>query len=107
MLKYKGDKVVFLIILLVFLSKPFFGQMRQIHFEPGGNPSPIPIKRISFYSPSQGYLASGDTNPWVAFSSDSGRTLTKRYITSSNVNYNGYNVALPFLITGVKAFSQD
>lgn len=43
----------------------------------------------------------------MAFTSDSGRTLTKRYITSSNVNFNGYDVAFPFLINGVKAFNQD
>jgi len=92
---------------LIIHINPLNAQMRQIYFDPGRNPFPIPIKRFSFYSPSQGYIASGDTNPWVAFTSDSGRTLTKRFITISNVNDNGYNISFPFLINGVTAFSQD
>lgn len=96
-----------LVVLIISCVRPAAAQMRQIHFEPGGAPYPIPIKRLSFYSPSQGFIASGDTNPWIGFTSDSGRTLVKRNITSANVNDNGYIVPFPFLISGVKAFNQD
>lgn len=65
------------------------------------------IQRLSFYSPSHGFVSSKDNGSWVGFTSDSGRTIQKRYITISNVNYNNYNVALPFIIKGVKAFNAD
>ena len=68
------------------------------------------IQKISFYSPSSGYIASTDNSfDWVGFTSDSGRTITKRFITLGNVNYNGYSVNLTFGfgIKGVKAFNQD
>ena len=62
------------------------------------------IKKISFYSPSQGYVAFTD---WIGFTTDSGHTFTKKPITS--VDFNGYtvNLALGFGINGVKAFSKD
>jgi photosystem II stability/assembly factor-like uncharacterized protein/uncharacterized protein (DUF2141 family) len=64
------------------------------------------LRKISFYTPAQGYVAFRD---WIGFTADSGRTFTKRYITESNVNYNGYGVNLTFgfAISGVKAFDQN
>lgn len=80
--------------------------MRQIYSNLTGTNNNI--KKISFYSASQGYIASSDNGGcWVGFTTDSGRTITKRFITQSNVNYNGYSVNLPFILEGVKAFSQD
>lgn len=79
-------------------------QMRKLFIdeqEPGND-----IRKISFYTPDQGYVAFRD---WIGFTADSGRTFTKKYITQSNVNYNGYGVNLTFGfgISGVKAFDQN
>src|SRR5687767_3768996 len=99
------SRIVQLIICQFFLTTALTAQMRQIHVEPllSGNT----IKEFSFYSPSHGYIAGDDNGPWVGFTSDSGRTYVKRYITDSNVDTGPYTVSLPFLIEGVKAFSQD
>jgi photosystem II stability/assembly factor-like uncharacterized protein len=78
--------------------------MRQV-YQDNTNPD-NEIYKISFYSPSAGYVAFRD---WIGFTADSGRTFTKKYITLSNVDYNGHGVNLTFGfgINGVKAFSQD
>ena len=62
--------------------------------------------KLSFYSPSQGYVA---FSSWIGFTADSGRTFAKKPITLSNVNYNGYSVNLTFgfSIMGVKSFDQN
>lgn len=64
------------------------------------------IRKISFYSPSAGYVAFRD---WIGFTTDSGRTFARKYITLSNVNYNGYgvNLTIGFGINGVIAFDQN
>src|SRR6187402_1165616 len=79
-------------------------QMRQVYIdniEPDNE-----IFKLSFYSASEGYVATWD---WIGYTTDSGRTFTKKYITLSNVNYNGYGVNLTFgfAINGVKAFNQN
>lgn len=68
------------------------------------------IFKLSFYSPSHGYVASsGLPDDWVGFTTDSGHTFTKKYISINNVDFNGHGVNLTFgfMIEGVKAFSQD
>ncbi len=80
--------------------------MRQIYSIPSSNYNKV--QKFSFYSASSGFIASSDdVVDWVGFTSDSGRTIIKRFIT--NVNYNNYNVNLTFGfgIKGVKAFNQD
>ncbi|MBO9573841.1 MAG: hypothetical protein J7497_16765, partial [Chitinophagaceae bacterium] len=65
------------------------------------------IKKISFYSPSQGYIA---TSNFIGYSADSGKTIIKKYITWSNVDYNGYNnvnLTFGFGINGITALNQD
>ena len=78
--------------------------MRQIYLdniEPDNE-----IYKLSFYSPSEGYVGFRD---WVGYTTDSGRTFTKKYITLGNVNFNGYpvNLTFGFSINGVKAFNQN
>ncbi len=97
-------------LFLVFTS--FYNitsaQMRQLYIDTvtiNNN-----IKKISFYSPSQGWLAGYDNSvTWVAYTADSGKTLAKKSITGSNVNYNGnaVNLSFGFDIAGVKAFNQN
>ena len=77
--------------------------MRQIYVD---NNAASHIHKISFYTNSSGYVAFANA---IGFTTDSGRTFTKKYITFSNVNYNGHSVNLTFGfgINGVKAFHQD
>jgi len=78
-------------------------QMREVYLDSNANNS---INRISFYSPSQGFV--GFTN-WIGFTTDSGKTFVQKPITNSNVNYNGnfVNITFGFQILGVKAFNAD
>ncbi len=79
-------------------------QLRQVYVDVNEDND---IRKISFYSPSQGYIAFRD---WIGFTTDSGRTFIQKYITATNVNYNGYsnvNLTFGFGIKGVKAFNQD
>jgi len=100
----------FFSLLLLFTS--FYNitsaQMRQVYIDTATINNNI--KKISFYSHSQGWLAGYDNAAtWVAYTTDSGRTLTKKYITGNNVNYNGsdVNLSFGFDIAGVKAFNQN
>jgi hypothetical protein len=96
-----------LVLVLIFfgLGHVFSAraQMRQVYEDVLADNE---IKKISFYSPSQGYVA---FTRWIGYTTDSGRTFVKKYITTSNVNYNTYSVNLTFGfgIRGVKAFGVD
>jgi hypothetical protein len=96
-----------LAVLLVAQLAPMqcFSQMRKTYFDPADYDE-NQIFKISFYSPSQGYVGFRD---WIGFTTDSGHTFTKKYITLSNVDYNGYpvNLTFGFFILGVKAFDQN
>ncbi|HVS95835.1 MAG TPA: FG-GAP-like repeat-containing protein [Puia sp.] len=78
-------------------------QLRQVYLD---NNATNAVQKISFYSPSQGFV--GFQN-WIGFTTDSGHSFTQRPITISNVNYNGYSVNLTFGfdILGVKGFDQN
>ena len=99
--------------LILFLGAQLFlinsqAQMRELYRD--GQITSNKFQKLSFYSPSSGYIAALDQNQsMVAYTSDSGRTFTKRYIGINNVNYNGYSVNLTFgfYINGVKAFDQN
>ena len=80
------------------------GQMRQIYVD--NIQTNNDIGKLSFYSPSEGFVA---FSYWVGYTSDSGRTYLKKYITNNNVNYNGnsVNILFGFAIAGVKAFNQN
>ncbi|MBK6829207.1 MAG: hypothetical protein IPG86_21405 [Chitinophagaceae bacterium] len=66
-------------------------QMRQIHLDVTNTNNGI--KKLSFYSASEGYIACTESSfDWVGYTTDSGHTYIKRYITLANVNYNGYSV---------------
>jgi hypothetical protein len=99
--------ILFLLFLAAsqfFLPECSTAQLRQVYVD--AQQADNNISRISFYSPSSGYV--GFTY-WVGYTQDSGRTFIKHYITTGNVNYNGYSVNLTFGfgIAGVKAFSAD
>ena len=90
--------------ILLFTYEDSNAQMRQVYLD---NVEPDnEIFKLSFYSASEGYVGFRD---WIGFTTDSGRTFTKKYITLGNVNYNGYSVNLTFgfAINGVKAFTQN
>ncbi|GAA3919554.1 hypothetical protein GCM10022209_10500 [Chitinophaga oryziterrae] len=65
------------------------------------------IRKVSFYSPNEGYVAFAN---WIGYTTDSGRTYTKKFITASDVNYGSYtniNLTFGFGIQGVKAFDKN
>ncbi len=98
----KNHRLFFYFIIL-FASTAGFGQMRQVYTDTDENNH---IRNISFYSLSEGYVA---FSKWIGFTQDSGRTFIKKFITTSNVNYNNESVNLTFgfSINGVHAFSKD
>ncbi|HEY0609261.1 MAG TPA: IPT/TIG domain-containing protein, partial [Chitinophaga sp.] len=100
-LSIKGMVVSLLMVFAFFIPRAA-AQMRQLYKDLNEDNS---IRKISFYSPSQGYVAFRD---WIGFTSDSGRTFVKKYVTLTNVDFNGYNVNITFGfgINGVKAFNQ-
>jgi hypothetical protein len=91
-------------IVTLCIGSTAYAQLRSV-FKDDAAPH-NEIRKISFYSPSDGYVAFRD---WIGFTTDSGRTFTKKYITLSNVNYNGYgvNLTVGFFIGGVIAFDQN
>ncbi|OJY93954.1 MAG: hypothetical protein BGP13_01565 [Sphingobacteriales bacterium 40-81] len=94
-----------LVFFLIFGYNTFLsGQMRQIYLDDSRPENEI--YKISFYTPSSGYVAFKN---WIGYSIDSGHTFIKKYITVSNVDFNGYgvNLTLGFGIAGVKAFNQN
>lgn len=100
----KARAILIVLASQLFLCSISSAQMRQVFLDQ--NQADNQIFKLSFYSPSQGFVAFRD---WVGYTADSGRTFTKKYITSGNVNYNGNNVNLTFgfAINGVKAFNQN
>jgi hypothetical protein len=104
LLYFRRQPVMAILILCQCLTFCVQGQMRQLYVD--NVQADNEIKKISFYSPSEGYVA---FVKWIGYTTDSGRTFDKRYITYSNVNYNGYSVNLTFGfgIRGVKAFGAD
>ncbi|UEG49817.1 hypothetical protein LK994_14340 [Ferruginibacter lapsinanis] len=78
--------------------------MRQIYLDNAEDD--CEIEKLSFYSPSEGYVA---FTYFIGYTIDSGRTFTKKFITLSNVDFNGYSVNLTFGfgIEGVKAFNKN
>jgi hypothetical protein len=97
-------RIVFLFIFsFAFLSRTN-GQMRQVYVDTIHSNNEI--KSISFYNGSSGFVAFTD---WIGFTSDSGRTFSKKIIDYSNVDLNGYyiNTIFGFSINGLKAFNKD
>lgn len=90
--------------ILIFSQMPATAQMRQIYLDADADNA---VYKVSFYSPSEGYVA---FSKYIGYSTDSGRTFTKIYITTSNVNFGNYtdiNVTFGFEINGIKAFDKN
>ena len=75
-----------LLACFAFYASVALGQMRQIYVDQVSTNNEI--QKVSFYSASNGYVASSVNGfDWVGFTSDSARTVTKKYITLANVDY--------------------
>lgn len=88
-----------------FTTGDLRAQLRQVHLDETANNNSI--YKISFYAVSSGYVAFEDC---IGYTTDTGRTFTKKFITAGNVNFNGYgnvNLTFGFGINGVKAFNQS
>lgn len=93
-----------LCILCLVAANRSLCQFREIHKEANASSN---ITGMSFINPSTGFVTFSN---FVGFTTDSGRTFTKSYVTYANTNYNGYlgvNLTFGFSPSGVKAFSQD
>lgn len=95
--------LLFLLIMSGLFADRSNAQMRQVYVGADENNE---VERIDFYTPSEGYVA---FSKWIGFTTDSGRTYTKKYITYSNVDFGNYSVNLTFGfgINGVKSFGKD
>jgi large repetitive protein len=96
-------KILYYLLILagfLFCMNDMHAQMRKLSVDANDNE----VHKFSFYSPSEGYVA---FTKWIGFTTDSGRTFTRKPITLSNVDYNGYPASLTFGfgIKGVKAFN--
>ncbi|MBV4360411.1 FG-GAP-like repeat-containing protein [Pinibacter aurantiacus] len=77
--------------------------MRKIHIE--SDPA-NDIRKISFFSPSEGFVAFAKD---IGYTADSGKTFIKKKITLNNVDFNNYTVGIlfGFYINGIKAFDKN
>jgi IPT/TIG domain./FG-GAP repeat. len=100
----KMRPVLILLLFVQVLAPDIKAQMRQVYIDLPQSDNHI--QKISFYTPSEGYVAFAK---WIGYTTDSGRTFTRKYITTGNVDYNGHNVNLTFGfgINGLKAFGKD
>jgi large repetitive protein len=100
--------IIFIVLCINFLCQNAYGQMRQVYLDTSiANNN---IRKVSFYTASQGWIAGYDNAAtWVAYTSDSGHTLVKKFITTNNVNFNGnsVNITFGFDVAGVKAINQN
>lgn len=92
---------IFVFVLLLLPFNSIVAQMRQVYIDSFAPDNAI--RRLSFISPSEGYVSFRD---WIGYTNDSGHTFTKKYI-GSNVNLNGYsvNTFYGFAIGGVKTIN--
>lgn len=98
-------KYVLTLVAATFLFvSTAYTQMREIYAN--SDQTSNSLCKLSFYSPSQGFVA---FSSWIGFTTDSGRTFAKKTITSDNVDYNGYNVNITFgfSIMGIKSFDHN
>ena len=93
----------YLLILFILSTGTSFAQWRTCYQGTNVNNR---VTGVSFYTPTTGYVSTID---WVGFTTDSGKTVNKKFVNISNVNYNGYpvNLTFGFTIEGVNAFSAD
>jgi photosystem II stability/assembly factor-like uncharacterized protein len=94
---------VLLSALLCCFSLLSFSQWRPVYH---GTDSTNEITGISFYTATEGYIAS---TYYIGYTQDGGKTFQKKQITYSNVNFNGngVNLTFGFAPSGIKAFSKD
>ena len=97
------NKILFFLILFFLIPLVFFGQFRNIYLD---KDSTNEVRNISFITPAEGFVA---FETFIGYTQDSGHTFTKKYITISNVNYNGYNANLTFgfTIKGIHVYNKN
>jgi len=95
-------RLAFTLFLCSLFSNPAGAQMRKIFNDPA---SWQEVRGFSFFSPSEGYIAYPEA---VAYTTDTGRTQHRIYITAANLDPGSYfSFGWPLDILGVKAFHKD
>jgi len=103
---FRGRVPFFCVLLIAtqFITAVVDAQMRQVYLD--NSPQHNPIKSISFYSPSAGYVAFND---WIGYTADSGRSFTRKYLTNGNIDFSGSPLIglLGYVNNGVQALDQQ
>lgn len=91
----------FILVLFVFFRAN--AQLKQLYKDTDEDNE---LRKICFYTKSEGYIAFKD---WIGYTTDGGTSFIRKYITNTNVNYNGYavNITFGFAISGVTAFDKN
>ncbi|MET7000086.1 FG-GAP-like repeat-containing protein [Chitinophaga defluvii] len=94
---------LFFLVCLLFTGITTHGQMREIYRD---SDEETAVTKICFYTPTEGYVA---FNRWIGYTTDGGKTFTKKMITLSNVDFGGYevNITFGFGVQGIKAFNKN
>src|SRR5688572_14497166 len=89
------------LFISLFIIQNAHAQMRQVFVDNSDEDNHV--TKVSFYAPNEGFVA---FKKWIGYTTDSGRTFQRKYITMNNVNFNGYpvNLTFGFEVMGVKAF---
>lgn len=97
------SKAVVLLIFVCSLQLASHAQLKKIYIDADYSTT---LKKLFFYAPAEGYVA---FNKFIGYTTDSGKTYTKRTITWNNVDYNGQpvNLTFGFSINGVHAFDKN
>ncbi|AXY74205.1 hypothetical protein D3H65_09565 [Paraflavitalea soli] len=103
---FRGRVPFFCVLFLAiqFITAVADAQMRQVYLD--DSPEHNPIKSISFYSPSAGYVAFHD---WIGYTTDSGRSFTRKYLTNGNIDFTGSPLIglLGYVNNGMQALDQQ
>lgn len=97
-------RIAALFVLNAIICLPSNAQMRKIFSDPSGSMNDV--RKTDFSSPSTGWVAFRE---WLGYTTDSGKTFTRKYITNGNVDYgfNSVDLLFGFDIQGIKSFDAN
>lgn len=92
-----------LFLLLSILSFHTNAQLKQVYKDIDEENE---LRKISLYSKSEGYITFKN---WIGYTTNGGASYQKKIISSSNVNFNGFqtNLTFGFALSGTIAFDKN